>query len=71
MHWNRVPLGDRYDILELRFVAVLIDGVTGEERARETVQRTLSRPDEEQTAGTDNLAVRPEGPVGRRSVRRP
>ena len=50
MHWNRVPLGDRYDILELRFVAVLVDGVTGEQRARETVKRTLSRIDEKEPA---------------------
>lgn len=50
MRWNRVPLGDRYDTLELHFTVVLIDGVTGQERAWETMQRTLRRIDEKEPA---------------------
>lgn len=46
MHWNRVPLGDKYVRITLRFTAVLIDGETGEERASEVVQRPLHRIDD-------------------------
>lgn len=50
MRWGRVTLGDRYDTLELRFTAVLVDGVTGVELERTTMQRSLRRVDEKEPA---------------------
>ena len=46
MHWNRVPLGDKYDVISLRFTAVLIDGETGEEVASEVEQYPMRRIDD-------------------------